>query len=412
MNEKEIIRKNVKNYFEKSNNKKIVVLPLRNLSGVVTAILKEEYSLQEQFLVDNYTYDMEHSYPMDKMPSGYQECAFFIAAFGSTKKALKEQLLKYVPEDKIVDLLCDEEQEQIFSSNDKVHFDFLSPGFAKCGTTSLHYALAQNPAIFLPKVKETQFLRYSVNKEAHEIFKNHYKAEETAGKLVGGIEPSYIQNVEDVYRYFGKELKLIFWVRDPVKTLYSNFKMSFRNGLVMLESDPMEVNMMGEFDHVCPEMFVKYAEENRYRKRYTDYIKEFLNYYPMEQIKIVVAEEMFKDVHVQMDALQDFLGVEEKKRLDYREFPREHVGNKVAKDPLSLGINIRMQQLHHRLLDEGDFKSLQLLNDIKEKVGQITLVDYNEPMLESTRKDLLDYYMDSIHDLEGMLGRSLQGLWY
>lgn len=412
MNEKEIIRKNIKKYFDKNDNKKIVVLPLRNLSGVVTDILREEYEIREQFLVDNYTYDMTHTYPMDRMPKEYQECAFFIAAFGGTRKALKEQMLNYISEDKIVDLLYDEEREQIFASDRKVHLDFLSPGFAKCGTTSLHYALAQNPAIFLPQVKETQFLSYSVNEEAHEAFRNHYKADETAGKIVGGIEPSYIQHVEDVYRYFGKELKLIFWVRDPVKTLYSNFKMAFRNEMVMLESDPMELNMMEGFDRVCPEMFDKYARENRYRKLYAGYIKEFLKYYPMEQIKIVVGEEVFKDIHVQMADLQGFLGVREEDKLDYQEFPREHVGNRVAKDPLSLAINIRMKQLNHRLVHEGDFKSLQLLKDIREKVEEITLVDYNEPMLESTRQNLLEYYMDSIHDLEEMLGRSLQGVWY
>lgn len=412
MNEKEIIRKNIRHYFNGKNNKRVVILPLRNLSSVVKEILKKEYDIEEQFLVDNYAYDMKHIYPMEQMPEGYTDCTFFIAAFGGTKKALKDQLLKYVSENQVIDLLYDEDRERIFTGNNKVHMDFLCPGFAKCGTTSLHYALSQNHKIFLPQVKETQFLSYSVNETAHEAYRNHYKEEDTAGKIVGGIEPSYIQHVEDVYRYFGKNLKLIFWTRNPINTLYSNFKMAFRNEMVMLESDPLTIDMMGGFDHVCPEMFDRYAIENRYRKLYSGYIKEFLRYYPIEQIKIIVCEELYKDINGQMNELQEFLGVKENDRMNYQEFPREHVGNKVAKDPLSLEINIRMKQLNHRLVHEGDFQSLSLLKNIREKVEEITLVDYNEPMLESTRQNLLDYYMDSIHELEGMLGRSLQGLWY
>ena len=163
MNEKKIIQKNLQNFFCNNNNKKVVILPLRNLSGLVRDILNDEYSIQEQFLVDNYAYDMKHIYPMDCMPDGYENCTFLLAAFGNTKKILTEKLLEYVSEDRIVDLLFDEERDEVFRSNSKVHIDFLCPGFAKCGTTSLHYALSQNPKIFLPKVKETCFLRYSVN---------------------------------------------------------------------------------------------------------------------------------------------------------------------------------------------------------------------------------------------------------
>lgn len=98
--------------------------------------------------------------------------------------------------------------------------------------------------------------------------------------------------------------------------------------------------------------------------------------------------------------------------MEYREFPRENIGSKVAKDQIGLEINKNMQQLRYKLIQKGDLQSLDLLYSIRDKIEELTLVDYNEPMLESTRHNLLDYYMDSIHDLEGMLGRSLQGIWY
>ncbi len=412
MNEKKIIQKNLQKYFHVNENRKVVILPLRNLSGLVRDILKEEYDIQEQFVVDNYAYDMKHIYPIDRMPEGYGECTFLIAAFGNTRKALKEKLLGYVSEDRIVDLLFDEERDEVFRSDSKVHIDFLCPGFAKCGTTSLHYALSQNPRIFLPKVKETCFLRYSVNDSTHESFKNHYHNEETSDKIVGDIEPSYICNAEDVYRYFGNDLKLIFCVRNPVSALYSNFKMAFRNEMVMFESSSIESDALESFDQVSPEMFDRWAMKCRYKERYSERIKAFLEYYSSEQIKIIVIEELYADIYGVMNDLQNFLNIPEKDKIEYRSFPKENIGSKVSKDQECLEINMGIKQLYFSLVQKGDFQSIALLQDVRDKIEKFTLVDYNEPMLESTRHNLLDYYMDSIHDLEGMLGRSLQGIWY
>ncbi len=412
MNERQIITNNIYKYFETNKNKKIVILPYRNLSGVVSDILNDEYGIREQFIVDNYACDMEHIYPMNRMPDGYEECTFMLAAFGGTKKVLHEMLLEYVSEDRIVDLLFDENREKVFQSDSKVHMDFLCPGFTKCGTTSMHYALAQNPKIFLPKVKETYFLNYAVDEKAHEAFKNHYKPEETAGRIVGDIEPGYKNMAEDVHRYCGSDLKLIFCVRNPVDVLYSYYKMEMRNALFMLEASTSGTESNEWDGNVSPELFDKWAVKYSFRGRYSDYINSYLKYYPMEQIKIIVGEELYADTKNAMDDLQSFLGIPEKDKLEYREFPRENIGSKVAKDQIGLEINKNIQQLRYKLIQKGDFQSLDLLYSIRDKIEELTLVDYNEPMLESTRQNLLDYYMDSIHDLEGMLGRSLQGVWY
>lgn len=413
MSERKIIEKNIRRYFKEHKNGRVAVLPFRNLSGMVSDVLKEEFDIQEQFIVDNNAYDMEHIYPMDRMPEGYESCTFLMAAYGNTKKALHEQLLKYVPEDRIVDLLFDEEQEQVFASDSKVHIDFLCPGFVKCGTTSLHYALAQNPRIFLPQVKETYFLSSSINAATHEAFKKHYREEDTAGKIVGDIDPSYKSRAEDVYRYCGSEVKIVFCVRNPVNALYSHYKMGMRNEIFMTDSKMANAKVLeGGGKNISPEMFDIWAQKYRFRNRYTDYIKMFLQYYPEEQIKIIVSEELYADVQGQMDDLQDFLGIPAEDKLVYREFPRENIGSKVAKDQTGLDININMGLLRRRLVQRCDLASLDLLRDIREKVEEFTLVDYNEPMLESTRRELQDYYMDSIHEMEGMLGRSLQGKWY
>lgn len=412
MNEKQIITKNIHNYFKVHNNRKIVILPYRNLSGMVSGILNDEYNIQEQFLVDNNAYDMQHIFPINQMPEGYKECTFMLAAFGNTKKVLKEKLLEYVSEDRIVDLLFDEEREKVFQSEDKVHIDFLCPGFTKCGTTSLQYALAKHPKIFLPREKETFFLCYSIDEEAHEAFKNHYKQEDTEGKLIGDIEPGYKNMAEDVFRYCGSDLKLVFCVRNPVDVLYSYYKMEMRNALFMLEPGSSGNTDTEWEESVSPEMFDKWAVKYRFRGRYSEYIKTFLEYYPMEQIKIIVGEELYADAYTYMDDLQNFLGLSDEDKVEYHEFPRENIGNKVSKDKRGYEINQSIRQLRYKLRQKGDFQSLELLNNIRDKIEEITMVDYNAPMLDSTRQNLLDYYMDSIHELEEILGRSLKNIWY
>lgn len=132
----------------------------------------------------------------------------------------------------------------------------------------------------------------------------------------------------------------------------------------------------------------------------------------MEQIKIITGEALYADVYHQMNELQEFLGIAVEDRIAYREFPRENIGSKVVKDKTGLEINHELFQLNLRLTRAGDYQSLELLNSIRDKAEKITMVDYNAPMLDATRQQLMEYYMDDIRELEKMTGKSLKGVWY
>lgn len=412
--ERDVIKKNLQRYFEKNENKKVVILPLRNRSDMVKGILQDEYGIKEQFIVDNFAYDMKHIFPVDRMPDRYKECVFLIAAVGGVKKELEFSLQKYIPQEQIVDLLFSEEREEVFQSESKVHLDFLCVGFSKCGTSSLQSALEKNPRVYLPKVKETFFLHFAVDKAAHEKFKNWYGYEETKGKIIGGIEPTYHSVAEDVFRYFGdgRDFRIIFCVRNPADALYSDFKMMMR-GIVNMEAKyDKELELMKAFGHVCPEMFDQWNADYRYRYEYARYIKDFLVYYPTEQIKIIIFEELCSNPYGQMNDLQDFLNFSKEEKLDYDQFPRENVGDKVVKDVRALKINMELCQLRTRLQEKCDSQTVGMLQNIYNQVEEITLRDYREPMLLSTRQNIMEYYNEGIHELEKLMGRSLSGVWY
>jgi len=125
--------------------------------------------------------------------------------------------------------------------------NFIISGFPKCGTTSLHYYLAEHPEIFMPKQKELHFFtnkilsRQIAGKGDKITLKTHvrtfkeyskfFSAEKTH-KSVGETSPSYI-NYPELFDEIKKTLstpKIIVLVRDPIKRAYSNYLHLVREG--------------------------------------------------------------------------------------------------------------------------------------------------------------------------------------
>jgi hypothetical protein len=73
-----------------------------------------------------------------------------------------------------------------------------------------------------------------------------------------------------------------------------------------------------------------------------------------------------------------------------------------------------MRELRNELEDEyGEgSKYLEEFDAIEKHIHKFTNIEYNLEMLPSTRKKLTEYFMPSIHELEGMIGKSLKGIWY
>tara|TARA_B100001250_G_scaffold236480_1_gene203113 strand:- start:103 stop:1005 length:903 start_codon:yes stop_codon:yes gene_type:complete len=125
--------------------------------------------------------------------------------------------------------------------------NFIISGFPKCGTTSLHYYLAEHPEIFMPKQKELHFftnkiLSKQIAGKGDKIalkthvrnFKEYSKffSTEKNYKSVGETSPSYI-NYPELFNEIKNTLsnpKIIVLVRDPIKRAYSNYLHLVREG--------------------------------------------------------------------------------------------------------------------------------------------------------------------------------------
>lgn len=404
MNEKEIIRKVIKKNLEDGKTN-FIIMPMGRWGRETKEILNKEFGIQEQFCIDNCSYDMKEIYSVKNMPAPKQNSVFLNVVWDQhTEFFLRQEVCEKYPRAKIVDTFRYDEIERIFGETNKVHLDFLGVGFPKCGTTSLDGALRENKKIYLPPMKEIQFM-WHINQDTHRIYKEYYQEKMIKDKIVGAIEPTYRIMPEYIFRYYGKDLKIIFFVRNPAHALYSFYKMA------MCLFGGSNIQHIKKYENITPQTFDIWAKENKEAYRYSEYISNFLQYYPKEQIKIVISEELFGQTETQMEQIQEFIGLRCEDRVQYKEFPHSNKRNVVSKDS-SMGLINKELVYFARELRKNNSAFLNSFYELKTRIEKVTMKEYKEEMLSSTYDYLMKYYKESISELEKISGRSLRGIWY
>jgi hypothetical protein len=139
--------------------------------------------------------------------------------------------------------------------------DFLIIGAQRAGTTWLHQALSQHPALWLTPVKELHYfdklyrtrtwldpyerrrvrprtldlwhLKYLFGRRSDEWYANLFHSAQLRGLLAGESTPSYSVLDEEGLRHIRRinsEVKLIFVMRDPVDRAWSTATNAYRKG--------------------------------------------------------------------------------------------------------------------------------------------------------------------------------------
>ena len=172
--------------------------------------------------------------------------------------------------------------------------DFLGIGAAKSGTTMLDQLLREHPDVFLPEVL----------KEAH-FFDRHFERGQgwyeglfapAGSRVCGEISPAYLYEPEVPGRIASllPEVKLFAIVRDPVERAFSNYKYA--------------VSQFGE-----KRPFGRFMRENPAvvgKGRYAEQLGRYTEWFPREQLLVLVLEEFQEEPARGAAALFDFLGVD------------------------------------------------------------------------------------------------------
>ena len=298
------------------------------------------------------------------------------------------------------------------SREENPQLDFLCAGFTKCGTTSLSTALNMNKKIKLPKGKETFYLhwRNKYDDSPAKYREKYFAKKPSKGVKLGEIEPSYHVSARDVYECYGKDIKLIFLVRQPVNATFSYYKMLMRRPRRKRYVDyykkykKYSVEIFGDFLDDC--IFSERVDRFQYDK----WISEYLEYFSMDQIKVVVFEELICNTEQVMSEIQDFIGVSEK--MVYESLPHSNEGSGVSANYLGAYINYRFyHSIRNRKENKEISKKKQLFYDTAKKLQKYTTVENNDKMKEEHRAVLTEFYKPSVERLEKLLGRSLKDVW-
>lgn len=291
---------------------------------------------------------------------------------------------------------------------ENVHMDFLCAGFSKSGTTSLQTAFKTHPAIFLPKNKESYYLSWRKNyDDAPERFRKRYFDNIPEGKVVGNIEPSYHGRAKGAYECFGRDLKIILMMRNPIDATYSNFKMLMKN-----PKEKKQAMYFKKHNAFHVDMFDNYMEDYIFnnkdkRYQYSRYVEQFVEVFGRDQVKLVIFEELIKDPETVLNDLQDYIGVP---RETYKKMPKSNAGKFVSKNYISALINCKLYQ-KKLAMKASSVKQMDRYWKVANFLHKHTYVENSEKMSQESRETLKEFYAESVKKLSEIAGRDLSEIW-
>jgi hypothetical protein len=192
--------------------------------------------------------------------------------------------------------------------------DFIIGGAMKAGTTTLHHLLARHPDVFIPRhelqvfvlddsiAERAKFHRrpraFDFDREV-ETWLPWYRAffaDARPDQLVGERSTLYMASPKAPERIarLMPDVKLIFQLRDPVKRTYSQYWHMVGNG-----------RAIRSFDQT-----LRYAPDTVLeRSRYQAQIEAFMQWFPRENIKVLLFEKFIEDQRGTLDEVTGFLGL-------------------------------------------------------------------------------------------------------
>lgn len=180
--------------------------------------------------------------------------------------------------------------------------NFMVPGFGKCGSTTLCTLLAAHPDVFIPEIKETNFLLLDDYASRMEEYASHY-ANVSHEKAIGEGTTMYSDfNNEKKARAailaLYPDIKFIFIARNPFDRIISSYQEFHHSGPNFALNAPFGLrNAINELPALI--------EDSRYMARVSNY----LQYVERNRILVVFFEDMIKDHRSVLKQCYQFLEV-------------------------------------------------------------------------------------------------------
>lgn len=171
--------------------------------------------------------------------------------------------------------------------------NFIHVGQPKAGSTALHFALHQNPAVCLVKSKEAHFFDTPAFDQGLDHYRSHFE-HHTGQPIIGDITPAYClpQALQRIAASI-PDAKITVCFRHPVSRSWSHYFHSVRD--------------LGAVGPVLEDL-----------RLYDDYVRPGLggltlqtlyDHFPRKNILPLVYERDFRDINIAYRRVCDFLGI-------------------------------------------------------------------------------------------------------
>ncbi len=291
--------------------------------------------------------------------------------------------------------------------------NFLVIGAAKAGTSSMYQYLKQHPSVYLTPMKETNF--FALEGEDIHSFKyawarpdallrsiteiDGYRKQfnQVAGETaLGEICPSYLylpNTPRNVARYI-PDTKIVAILRNPVDRAYSHYLELVRQGRERLD---FKSAIMAEKQRTVEHWFWDYFYVDM--GNYSRQISRYLEYFPRNQVKVYLYDDLASDTQAVVNDVLEFLGlslisVDLSQKYRSRWLPR-------TQWMLSLYDGSHpVKSVFKRVLP------MRWRNTMKEQYRR--LISVKPPQMDpSVRRELLEIYAGEIDVLQTVVDRDL-----
>lgn len=308
----------------------------------------------------------------------------------------------------------------------------LCVGFAKCGTTTLYDILKQHPDIYLSKIKEPIYYgdKQLIEQKGFKWYLKRYYPKRISKKVIMEINPILARDVDpkQIKLDYGKDVKIIFLIRNPIERLYSEFKMNLVDGTCFpVVSDNLGNSTKKMFDKWVKDNFFRY--KNTYRLRdshlsklcesgdYYNKINKYITTFGKRNVKIIFFEDLVKNPKKECFKIFDFISVNHDKEINYDIHSNE--GNRLPINKFTIKANqIWFVKIYKKvLIAKLPFISNQvcwLINCLTWNVIPLMLSKKNnniEKIGDRSKKIIEKYYYDMIKKLSRLINIDLFSKW-